>query len=152
MTSSSIAVRLVAALALFGAIAGCTTHDAVFHDRSPEQVWTALVTACEQPEYEDWVLIENNAWVDPGYDRIEVYRRLRRDIFREGTKVVREEEMLELQFVLEPTDPPKVSGLVRNALVRVRGVAALDHVYNEMRELLGLVRIDTASVEALTDG
>ena len=88
-------------------VTGCTTKSATFPDRSPEQVWTALVTVSEQPEYRQWVLIENNVWVDANYDRVEVHRRLRRDIHRAESPVVRENETLEMQFVLERTEPQR---------------------------------------------
>ena len=133
-------------------VTGCASKTASFPGRSPDQVWTALVTVSEQPEYEKWVLIENNVWVDSNFDRVEIHRRLRRDIHRVESPVVREDETLEIQFVLERTDPPTITGTVRNFMVRAHALEALDHIFHEMRKLLTPVTLDGASADAATTG
>ena len=64
-------LALMFVLASLAGLSGCTTNSAVFEGRSPEQVWTVMVTVAQSPEYEDWTIMENNVWVDPNYDRVE---------------------------------------------------------------------------------
>lgn len=127
---------------------GCTTKSAVFPDRTPQQVWTALVTVCQQPEYEKWILIENNVWVDANFDRVEVQRRLIRDFHRHGSTTIREDETYEMQFILEHSEPPVVTGTVRNPMIRAKGLMALEHVFDEMRDLLSPFAVGDESAAA----
>lgn len=131
---------------------GCTTQSAAFPGRSPEQVWTALVTVSEEPQYDNWVLIENNVWVDSNYDRVEIYRRLRREVHRIESPTIREDELLELQFVLERTEPPVVTGVVRNPMVRGKGLLALEHIFGEMRKVLNPVTLDGVAASSDSSG
>ena len=117
-------------------LAGCTTKSAVFEGRTPEQVWTAMVAIAEEPRYDNWVVVENNVWVDGVFDRIEIQRSLKRDHHRHGSKPVRETEHLELQAVLERTEPPVVTVTVRNAMIRGKGLMAIDHFLAELGGLL----------------
>ena len=130
--------RLSLMFALFSVagLAGCTTNTAVFEDRSPEQVWTVMVTVAQSPEYEDWTIMENNVWVDPNYDRIEINRRLKRDYHHPDIEPVRQIETYDMQFVLERTDPPVVSATIRNPVIPVRGQEMIGHFFGEMRKLL----------------
>ena len=41
-----------------------------------------------------------------------------------------------MQFVLERTDPPAVTGTVRNRMIPVKARAALDEFFAEMHQLL----------------
>jgi hypothetical protein len=129
-------------------VSGCATKSAIFPDRTPEQVWTALVTVCEQPEYEKWVLVENNVWVDANFDRVEVQRRLKRDFHRHGSPTIREDETYEMQFVLERTEPPVVTGTIRNSVVRTKGLSALDHIFDEMHDVLSPESADDVTTAA----
>jgi hypothetical protein len=117
-------------------MAGCTSKSEIFSGRSPEQVWTVMATVAQEPEYDNWILLENNVWVDPNYDRIEINRRLKRDYHDEGADALRQIETLDMQFVLERTDPPAVTGTVRNRMIPVKALAALDEFFAEMHQLL----------------
>ena len=127
---------LLLLLGLTASLAGCTTKSAVFPDHTPRQVWTALITACEQPKFDDWFVSENNVWVDANFDRIEVQRRLKRDLHRHGSPTIREDELYEMQFILERTEPPVVTGTVRNSVIRAKGLEAIEHVFQETRQVL----------------
>ncbi|MEE2681662.1 MAG: hypothetical protein VX641_04745 [Planctomycetota bacterium] len=124
------------AIVLIAGLSGCTTNSAVFEGRSPEQVWTVMVTVAQSPEYEDWTIMENNVWVDPNYDRIEINRRLKRDYHHPEIEPVRQIETYDMQFVLERTDPPVVSGTIRNPVIPVKGQEMIRHFFDEMRDLL----------------
>ena len=118
---------------------GCTTNTAVFKDRSPEQVWTVMVTVAQSPEFDDWTVMENDVWVDPNYDRVEIHRRLKRDYHQPNLEPVRQIETYDLQFILERTDPPVVSATIRNPVIPVKGQAMIKHFFDEMRALLSPV-------------
>ena len=123
-------------LGILAALAGCTTQSSVFKDRSPEQVWTALIAVAEDPQYDKWVVVDNNVWIDLVYDRLEVQRTLKRDLHRTGSSPQRETQELEFQIVLERTQPPAVTVTVRNAIIRGKALMAIDHFFNEVRDLL----------------
>ena len=124
-------------LLLVGAVlAGCTSKSEVFSGRTPEQVWTVMATVAEEPDYANWILLENNVWVDSNYDRIEINRRLKRDYHDEGANSQRQIETLDMQYVLERTDPPAVTGTVRSRMIPVKAHAALDQFFAEMHKLL----------------
>ena len=123
-------------LGILAALAGCTTQSSVFKDRSPEQVWTALIAVAEDPQYDKWVVVDNNVWIDLMYDRLEIQRTLKRDLHRTGSSPQRETQELELQVVLERTQPPAVTVTVRNAIIRGKALMAIDHFIAEVRDLL----------------
>ena len=129
--------------ATFLLLPGCTTNNAVFEDRSPEQVWTVMVTVAQSPEFEDWTIMENDVWVDPNYDRVEIHRRLKRDYHHPQIEPVRQIETYDLQFILERTDPPVVTGTVRNPVIPVKGQQMIQHFFDEMRALLSPIPLDS---------
>lgn len=129
--------RTLLLIGLFTLIAGCTSKSAVFPGRTPEQVWTAVVAVAEQPEYDRWVVVENNVWVDPTNDRVEVDRTLKRDLHRQDSPAVREVEQLKMQIVLERTEPPAITATMRNQMIRAKAIIAIDHFFDEVRDLLG---------------
>lgn len=138
--------RTILLIGLFALVTGCTTKSAVFPGRTPEQVWTAIVAVAEQPHYEKWVVVENHVWVDPTYDRVEIQRKLKRDLHRQESPPVREVESLEMQIVLERTEPPAVTATLRNPMIRGKAVMAIEHFFNELRELLdGSVAVERAA-------
>lgn len=136
-------------LAAFLLLPGCTTNNAVFEDRSPEQVWTVMVTVAQSPEYDDWTIMENDVWVDPNYDRVEIHRRLKRDFHHPDLEPVRQIETYDLQFILERTDPPVVTGTVRNPVIPVKGQEMIKHFFDEMRALLSPITQQSLSEPVL---
>ena len=130
-------------LAAFLLLPGCTTNNAVFEDRTPEQVWTVMVTVAQSPEFDDWTIMENDVWVDPNYDRVEIHRRLKRDYHHPQIEPVRQIETYDLQFILERTDPPVVTGTVRNPVIPVKGQQMIQHFFDEMRALLSPIPLDS---------
>lgn len=129
-----LALSLV--LCSIAGLSGCTTNSAVFEDRSPEQIWTVMVTVAQSPEYEDWTIMANDVWVDPNYDRIEIHRRLKRDYHEPNLEPVRQIETYDMQFILERTNPPVVTGTIRNPVIPVKGQEMIKHYLDEMRKLL----------------
>jgi len=142
------AIFIVGILAL---LAGCTSKSAVFKDRSPEQVWTAMVTVAENPGYDNWVVVENNVWVDSIFDRLEIQRRIKRDLRRPEIGTVREEYEIEMQAVLERTEPPAVTLTVRNWMIRGKAVMAIDQFMGEVRDVLDLESSESVMSSDLSD-
>ena len=134
MTLKFLAVSL--ALCSISGLSGCTTNSAVFKDRSAEQVWTVMVTVAQSPDYDDWSIMENEVWVDPNYDRIEIHRRLKRDYHHPEIEPARQMATYDMQFILERTDPPVVTGTIRNPVIPVKGQEMIKHYFDEMRKLL----------------
>ena len=126
------------AVGILAFLAGCTSQSAVFKDRSPEQVWAAMVSVAEDPNYDNWVVVENNVWVDSVFDRLEIQRRIKRDLRRPEIGTVREEYELEMQAVLERTEPPAITLTVRNWMLRGKAVMAIDQYFGEVRDVLDL--------------
>ena len=140
---------LLASLVL---LAGCTTKTAVFPDRTPEQVWTVMVTAARFPDYPDWTLMTNDVWIDANYDRLEIHRRLKRDYHQPRLEPVRQVETYDLQFVLERTEPPAITGTVRNPVIPVKGTAQLDLYFEQVRALLAPTSIESSMPETPGEG
>ena len=78
----------------------------------------------------------NDVWVDPNYDRIEIHRRLKRDYHEPNLEPVRQIETYDMQFILERTNPPVVTGTIRNPVIPVKGQEMIKHYLDEMRKLL----------------
>ena len=97
---------------------------------------TVMVTVAQSPEYEDWTIMENDVWVDPNYDRIEIHRRLKRDYHEPNLEPIRQIETYDMQFILERTNPPVVTGTIRNPVIPVKGQEMIKHYLDEMRKLL----------------
>lgn len=121
---------LVVAAASISALAGCTTTREVFPGQSADQVWTALVAAAKSPDYGDsdfhkrWTVRENDVWVDDENNRIEIDRKLERDLHMPASPPRHETREWKFQIALEQQDPPTVRFTSRQV-----GVPA--HVWDE---------------------
>lgn len=106
--SMNVSTRIIAAmLPVVLPLAGCATVRQSFPGSTADQVWTALVTVAERPQYDDWTVPTNDVWVDEPNRRIEVYRRLQRVLYRPGAGPHRERRTWRFEIRLEPTDPPE---------------------------------------------
>ena len=139
-------------LATLAVLAGCTTKTVVFPDRTPEQVWTVMVAAARFPEYTDWTIMSNDVWIDANYDRLEIHRRLKRDYHQPELEPVRQVETYDLQFVLERTEPPAITGTVRNTVIPVKGTAQLDLYFEQVHALLSPTSIDPSMPDSTGGG
>ena len=117
-------------------LAGCTSRTASFPGHSDPEVWQAMVTAAEDPVYEDWFVFENRVMADRENARIEIYRILRRDLVRPGTPPQRQEE--DWRFVVHATqsDPPTVKFTTRQAAVPAHVWREAERYFYDMRTLL----------------
>ncbi len=85
---------------------GCTSIERTFDGYRNDQVWTAMVAAAETPVYADWKVAANDVWVDESAQRIEIYRHLRRVLFRPGADPHRETQTWRIEVRLERGNPP----------------------------------------------
>ena len=92
---------------------GCTSVERTFDGYNSDQVWTAMVAAAETPAYADWTVASNDVWVDESAHRIEIYRHLRRVLYRPGADPHRETQTWRFEVRLEGRNPPTASFVSR---------------------------------------
>lgn len=117
-------------------LAGCSSRSATFPGHADSEVWQAMVTAAENPVYDDWFVFDNQVMVDRDQARIEIYRILRRDLVRPGSPAQRQEE--DWRFVVHATqsDPPTVEFSARQAAVPAHVWREAERYFYDMRTLL----------------
>lgn len=95
-------------LALFAPLvvtaAGCTTYRESYTGLDSQRVWGAMVATAESPEYSDWFIIENEVAINEADARIDVYRRIRRDVRVPMGGTQRQERTLKHQIRLFEED------------------------------------------------
>ena len=64
-----------------------------------------MVAVAEQPEYQDWRMLDNVVSVDPEREKIVLYRALRRVAVRPGSDKVRQDREYQFEIKLEPANP-----------------------------------------------
>ena len=79
MPETRSARAMLAAMALaVAALAGCGhSQKCEFDDRPRGEVWQAVVQACREPRYADWIVVTNEVSVSEPDSRVSVYRDLR---------------------------------------------------------------------------
>lgn len=136
-------------VALMACLGGCGYKMATFPDYDGAQVWSAMVTAAEHPEYDDWLVIENDVWDDPSTARVEVLRLLMRDRVELGEDPIREEERWRFQIYLLEFEPPTVRFMARQAAVPAHVWREAERYFDDVRALLNASEPRSAKV---TDG
>ncbi len=92
---------------------GCTSIERTFDGYRSDQVWTAMVAAAETPAYADWTVAANDVWVDESAQRIEIYRHLRRVLYRPGADPHRETQTWRFEVRLRGRNPPTANFISR---------------------------------------
>lgn len=146
MSRIGMFVGLVAMMACLG---GCGYKVATFPDHDGAHVWSAMVTAAEHPEYDDWRVVENDVWDDPSTARVEVLRLLMRDRVEPGAKPIREEKLWRFQIYLLDFEPPTVRFMARQAAVPAHVWREAERYFADVRSLLNATKPRSAKV---TDG
>lgn len=118
-------------------LTGCGYKTATFPDQDPSQVWSAMVTAAEEPAYHDWRVIENDVWTDPQTGEIEVRRYLRRERLEPGESRREESEKWKFQIVLTEVHPPTIRFFARQVAVPAHVWAEADRYFKDVQLLLG---------------
>ncbi|MCH2161359.1 MAG: hypothetical protein MK085_05750 [Phycisphaerales bacterium] len=154
MSIRSLAVVL-ALLALSGA-GGCAAQTATFPERDPARVWSAMVTAAEEPIYPDWRVIDNEVWTDRENGEIEILRILRRDSIEHGHDPRRESVIWKFRIRMIEVQPPTVQFSARQLVVPSHVWQQGQQFFDDVAALLGtttveeieeVVEIDTPGVE-----
>lgn len=81
--------RIVFVLFAASLFTGCVSYERTYPGRTQQQVWTAMISVAEQPDYDSekwgqWHVMANDIWVDEAGVRIEVSRHLRRVVYNAG--------------------------------------------------------------------
>jgi hypothetical protein len=133
MRMHSFIVLLIGASVTFG----CTSPERSYPSHSMDTVWTAMKSVAEKPTYDDWVMLENNVWIDEPNRRIEVYRSCIRDYHAAGSKHWREERKWKFGIFLEEEDGmPNVEFVSRAFGVPAHARIEADRYFNEVGSVL----------------
>lgn len=123
-------------------LAGCTTNRQTFEGQDADELWTAMVAVAKTPNYshgeprDRWTMRENQVWVDEEANRIEVFRRLERVLYRPASKPLHQDREWKFQVMLERRDPPVVMFKSRNAGVPSHAWDEADRFFAEVRDVL----------------
>jgi hypothetical protein len=131
-------------------LAGCghmTERRAIMPGRDPDQVWNAMVAVAQAPDYASsddpalrWTVRQNDVWADadaPGGGRIEVFRRLERNLHMPLAPARHETREWKLSMTLEKRDPPTILFQTRNAGVPAHAWEEAERFFDEVAEFLG---------------
>ena len=143
---STIHLRLSSLAVAFTMLVGCGGQTASFPGHTDPEVWNAMVTVAENPEYRDWRLAENWVTATRPEGRIEIFRILRRDRVRPGRPVRRQQEDWNITVQFLYTDPPTIEFLARDAGVPAHAWAEADRYFESMRRVLAGAQV-TPQVE-----
>lgn len=130
-------------LMLLPALAGCVSKSETFAGHSSQEVWTALAAVAKTPDYRDpdptqrWTVRENDVWVDEAGHRIEILRRLERDLHNPASKPRHEDREWKLQITLASGDPPKAEFKARGWVIPAHVWDEADRYFNQVWDLLG---------------
>jgi hypothetical protein len=127
---------VILSLGLIFLMSGCGSTIARFPGKDVSQVWSAMVTVAEEPEYPNWLIIENEVWVDSKTSRIEIMRILGRDRVRPGQSPRRESETWKFQITMTKSVPPTVKFFARQAAVPAHVWVEADRYFTDVRTLL----------------
>jgi hypothetical protein len=134
MRSATCALGIVGVWGL--ALAGCAGVKHTFDDQDAEHVWKAMVAVAEQPRYDDWTIVANDVWVNEADHRIEIHRRLGRQVYLNQAKPRREQRTWQFEVRLLGTDPPEATFASRNTTVPTQLQAEASRYFDDVLDLL----------------
>ena len=144
---STISLRLPSLAIVLTMLVGCGGQTASFPGHTDPEVWNAMVTVAENPEYQDWRLSENWVTATRPEGRIEIYRILRRDRVQPGRPPRRQQEDWNITVQFLYSDPPTIEFMARDASIPAHAWAEADRYFEGMRRVLAGARV-TPQVEA----
>jgi hypothetical protein len=127
------AVILLVATAAAG---GCTSVEHTFDGYGSDQVWTAMRAAAETPAHSDWKVAGNDVWVDEADRRIEIYRRLRRVLYRPDAKPLRESQTWRFEVRLTALEPPTARFVSRGGALPTDAKREANRFFLDVQDLL----------------
>ena len=129
--------------AVLAALSGCVSVRETFTGHDPDQVWTAMKAVANAPDYakgepaDRWTVRENSVWVDEAGNRIEIFRRLERQLYEPGTSPQHQERQWKLRVQLEQREPPTAKFTSRQWGVPAHTWDEASRYFAEVREILG---------------
>lgn len=123
-------------------LSGCTTQRQTFEGHDVDEVWTAMLAVARTPDYstgdpaDRWTVRENRVWVDPGTNRMEIFRRTERILYRPASHPQFQEREWKLNVELEERDPPTVKFQSRGVGVPSHAWREADRYFAEVRDVL----------------
>ena len=124
----------------FLAACGVTERRALVTGHDTEQVWSAMKAVAQTPDYymnsadvtQRWMIMENNVWIDDDAHRMEVQRRLERELHQPRSPVRQEQREWKIEIALEWPKPSK-DGVAGEPvmLFRTRNTGVPAHAWEE---------------------
>ena len=122
---------------------GVTERRQLMAGRDPGQVWEAMKAVAQTPDYymnsddvgERWIVRENDVAYDDNVRRIEVYRKLEREIHQPLSPARHEQREWKFEMLLEIPPPPELHTQPPPAvmLFRTRNAGVPAHAWDEAK-------------------
>lgn len=141
-TMTTRLARIAFVLLAASLFSGCVSYERTYPGRTQQQVWTAMISVAEQPNYDSeewgkWHVMTNNVWVDESGARIEVSRHLRRSVYNAGmVKPDQQERTYELTFSLRGSTEPTVRCSMRGFEIPAEAFTESQRYFDDVGELL----------------
>ena len=116
--------------------AGCQHDSRTYDGHTRDEVWTAMVSAAREPRYRDWIVVDNQVWVDEPGARVEILRELKRDVVLPAQKPFREECEWRLRGTIEPGDPPTLVLTTHDLCIPAHFWLQADHFFDQVQHRL----------------
>jgi hypothetical protein len=143
MNQHSKRLSLLTAFVFIGLVeGGCASMVETFSGHDADEVWTAMMAVARTPDYsaadpaDRWTVRENHVWVDESNRRIEIFRRLERDLYQPAARHRHQQRQWKMQAALEERDPPTVRFRARQASVPAHVWEEAERYFDEVREVL----------------
>ena len=137
MSGAASAVRsATCALGIVLLLGGCASVKHTFADQDAEHVWKAMVAVAEQPRYDDWTVVANDVWANEAERRIEIHRRLDRQVHVPPSQPRREQRTWQFEVRLLGTDPPEVRFASRSGAVPTQLQTEASRYFDDVEDLL----------------
>jgi hypothetical protein len=130
------------------AVGGCTSVERSFDGYGSDQVWTAMVATAKAPAYADWKVAANDVWVDASEQRIEIYRHLRRVLYRPGANPHHETQTWRFEVRLKDQTPPTATFVSRGVGLPTAAQFEADRFFLGVHDLLIGVPAEAAMLDA----
>jgi hypothetical protein len=129
-----MALLAPALLAAGAALGGCS-HSAKreFDDRPRYDVWDAVIQACREPRYPDWIVVDNKVHIVDETQTVHVLRELKRDLVTPGLKPHREDVTWRFSAVVLPGEPTTVEFSSPDWAVPAHFWGQADHFFSQVR-------------------
>lgn len=135
MPETRPARAMLAATALAAAaLAGCGhSQKCEFDDRPRGEVWQAVVQACREPRYADWIVVSNEVSVSDADSRVSVYRDVRRSVDGITTRARMEERKWRFYATVSSERPTTVTLESPDWRVPAHFWREADHFFGQVR-------------------